>query len=312
MGIGRLTRSLVTRLDRKYGLLTSSGSAALILSLRSANIPFGSEIIMPTICCPAVLSAIQLAGYIPILADISLKNFCMNKNEVEDVMTSNTKAIIAVHGYGHYCDIDELEVFAKEKGLVLIEDACLSMGSTFKGKPTGSFGDISIVSFGYDKIISEHYGGALVTDELSFFEEAENILLSNSIFKFNDHLDHCDNIEKKLRDLDDAISERKNNSRLCHDLLIDDHIKKLPFSEDIVYWRYPALIIKNRNKLVKDALEHEIIITTHYKPLHHFYTGLNFKNAQYLSENIINIFIRPETPKQQILDTINFINMFLE
>jgi len=305
-----LTLAVAQKLGRIHGLLTSSGSAALIIALQSAKIPRGPEIIMPAICCPAVLFAIQLAGYTPVLADVCLNDFCMNADEAEKLISERTMAIVAVHGYGHYCQIDGLEALARDRKLLLVEDACLAMGGTFKGRPLGGFGDISVVSFGYDKIINCNYGGALITDREDLFDEAKNIVDKNDFFLFNMHSDLYDEITEKLLNLDASVTKRIENTKFCHDSLVGDNIVKLPFLEDVIFWRLPVIVKSHRDEMVEAARKQGIIITSHYKSLHQLSTGIFLKNAAYVSDHIINIFVRPETPRQQISDIINFVNEF--
>lgn len=306
--LSELNSSLSKNLSREHLLMTSSGSAALITALLASKIPKGSDVIMPAICCPAVLFAIQLAGFTPVLADVSLDDYCMNVPQVEAVKTENTVAIVAVHSYGHYCKIDELEIYAKQNSLVLIEDACLAMGGTYKGKPLGSFGDISIISFGYDKTINCNYGGLLTTNNHTFYSNALNIINNNEFFAFTPSQSQINELNVKLSQLVSFISKRQKNTKTCHSLLKNKNIKKLPYNDDITYWRYPLLIKNNRDELVKKAQSHGITITTHYKSLAQLSTGVHLENAHYISEHIVNIFIRPETPQSQLLNIINFIN----
>ncbi|MEX6631854.1 DegT/DnrJ/EryC1/StrS family aminotransferase, partial [Providencia rettgeri] len=85
----------------------------------------------------------------------------------------SVSVIVAVHGYGHYCKIDDIVAFAKRRHLVVIEDACLAYGGTYKNKPLGSYGDFSILSFGYDKPINNQYGGAVLTNNSDYYQRAK-------------------------------------------------------------------------------------------------------------------------------------------
>jgi len=310
--LSKLTSSLSKNLDREHLVMTSSGSSALITALLASKVPKGSDVIMPAICCPAVLFAIQLAGFTPVLADVSLDDYSMNVPQVKSAITENTTAIIAVHSYGHYCQIDELEIYAKHNNLILIEDACLAMGGTYKGKPLGSFGDISIISFGYDKTINCNYGGLLTTNNHSYYSNALNTINNNEFFAFTPSESQINELDIKLSQLVSSISKRQENTRTCHTLLQNENIIKLPYNDDITYWRYPLLIKNNRDELVKKAQSQGITITTHYKSLAQLTTGVYLENSHYISEHIVNIFIRPETPQNQLLNIINFINEHAE
>lgn len=295
---------------RKYIVPVKSGSAALICALKSANIAEGSDVVMPAICCPAVLFAIQMAGYNPVLADVSLDNLCMNLAQIETAITNNCKAIVAVHAYGHYCEISEIERFAKDKNLFLIEDACLTMGGNYRQRRLGSFGDASIFSFGYDKIVNCGKGGVLVTDSDDLFQNASQFINENAFFRFDMTDEEWCDLFQKFSNLEKTFEVRKRNARMCCEQLNGAIVRLLSNNDDVVYWRYPALYNANRNELIESARQKKIIITAHYKSLSHFITGCRLSNADYVSEHIINLFVRPETPTAQLQETIGFINSF--
>ncbi|NMP32896.1 perosamine synthetase [Thalassotalea sp. M1531] len=303
-----LSQEIATLCQRDSALMTSSGSAALIAALKALDIPNGAEVIMPAICCPAVLFAIQMAGYSPVLADVSLTNFSMNTAEVKAVVTKQSAAVVAVHGYGHYCEIDKLVDYCKSQGLLLIEDACLAMGGSFKNKALGSFGDISIVSFGYDKVIACQYGGALLTNNEKLKKRAQEFLNQNEFFRYNDSPSLLGQLKNELDKLDDYIAKRQEHAKTCQEKLTNPSLVKAEYNSDVLYWRYPLLIQSDRDEFIAKAKNNDILITCHYKSLQLLKTEGFLPNAQKVSEQVINIFIRPETDQEKMLATINFIN----
>jgi dTDP-4-amino-4,6-dideoxygalactose transaminase len=308
----KLSQHLAQLMERKHSFLTSSGTSALIIALQSSDIDKGAEIIMPAICCPAVLCAIQWAGYTPVLADINLNDFSLDADSVEKVITDKTAAIIAVHNYGHYCQILLLENLAKQHNLLLIEDACLAMGGTFQGKALGSFGDISIMSFGYDKIINANYGGAIFTNDVAIANKVKRLIEQNNFFNFSiERSLELSSIISQLDKLTNNINIRKANVEFCRKSL-SSSIKQPSQSSDGIYWRYPLLVNGKRKELIQKAAEKKIIIPSHYKSLHYFFTDVSCENAEYFSENVINLFIRPETEVEQLTRTIDFINDFYQ
>ncbi len=304
----RLEDEMRTITERSYVLPTNSGSAALIVALKAGQVPNGADVILPAICCPAVLFAIQLAGYSPVLADISLDDLCMNVEQIKKAVTDNTKAIIAVHAYGHYCQIDEIERFAIENKLYLIEDACLTIGGSFGKKLLGSFGQVSIFSFGYDKIINCGCGGALVTDNDAVFNKAQQIVNNNSLFAWDMMKEKQRDLYYKLSIRSDLIATRQTYSKMYDELLDADKVKKFQPRSDVVYWRYPVLFKGERDKFIEDARKEDIIFTKHYLALNNLMTGVSLANADYVSDHIINLFVRPETSKEQLDRSIAFIN----
>ena len=305
-----ITSSLNKSLEREYGFLTSSGSSALISALHSSNIPIGSEVIMPAICCPAVLFAIQMAGFTPVLADVSMVNFSSNLEQIKRQVTNNTAAVVAVHGYGIACDIEAIEQYCQAHEIFLIEDACLAVGASVNGQPLGRFGDISIISFGYDKTIAEHYGGAIFTNRPEFAKRIGETLNANQFFQYLDDANKLSSLNAALAKLAEFNKERSEKVRFCHQTLSHKCVVKPKIELGQPLWRYPLLFKGDREKLIEQAAHQDIIITCHYKSLELLKTGWTLPNARQVSEQVINLFVRPEMPMAQLEKTISFINEF--
>jgi dTDP-4-amino-4,6-dideoxygalactose transaminase len=144
----------------------SRGTTAIYLALTAAGIKEG-KVITPSLLCMSPINAIIYAGLSPKFVDISLKNCQLDPARTEDVLKKDkhVKAILLPHLYGQAGDIEAFLNLANKYGVMLIEDACQSLGASFKRKPLGSFGDFSVFSFGYSKIIDVETGGALLFDE---------------------------------------------------------------------------------------------------------------------------------------------------
>jgi len=306
MGLTRLQSLIATAFDRQHALLTSSGSFALITALNASQAPKGSSVIMPASCCPIVLFAIQMAGYNVILADVSLCSLSMEVTNIEAVFNDSVSVIVAVHGYGHYCKIDEIEKFAKHNNITLIEDACLVYGSKYKGKPLGSFGDFSILSFGYDKPIDNQYGGAILTNSERLFECAKEFLNENRMAQFSD-VKQLEVLNGRFLNLNKQMQVRKENVDYLQNNITNSLFVKASFDAEVTYWRYP-LLIKNRSHFLAKAKESGIIFTKHYKSLGELQTNGHYPNASLIDDQIINLFVRPETPQEQLTNMVMFIN----
>jgi perosamine synthetase len=295
--------------EREFCLMTSSGSAAIIAALRSLGLPEDAEVIMPSISCPAVLSAIQLAGYKAVFADVDSKNFCMGPSQIEQVKSKKSKVILAIHSFGKTCLIQDLLEYARKKNLFLIEDACLALGGTVAEGPLGSFGDISIFSFGYDKIIDSGGGGALLTNKKVFFRRAQKFLGENIFFSdFSDGKRSY--VQSSLRELSDLLTCRKEHAFLLANELDTQKVGKLIYAPDEVCWRYTCLYKGNRDKLIESAGKKGIVITSHYRALHPFRTGIPLNNAEEISNRVINFFVKKGTPKEYFENVINFVHQF--
>jgi dTDP-4-amino-4,6-dideoxygalactose transaminase len=147
---------------RKYVFLTSSGTVAIYLILRALQIE--GEVIFPAIVCPTVYYAVRAAGAMPVLADVSLQDFNIDPQSVSRLLSPKTEAIISVNLFGYPAMTEEIAQLVGSTDVLLIEDAAQSIGGTRFGRPLGSWGDVSILSFASSKIIRAGGGGAILTD----------------------------------------------------------------------------------------------------------------------------------------------------
>jgi 8-amino-3,8-dideoxy-alpha-D-manno-octulosonate transaminase len=154
---------LAKRTGAGYCHLCSSGTAALCIALAACGIGAGDEVVVPPFTFIATIEAILSAGAIPVFSEID-ETLCLNPESIESVITPRTKAVIPVHMCGAMAYIEEIQSFCDQKGLVLIEDACQSLGATFNGKSVGTFGQAGCFSFDPVKTITCGEGGAVVTD----------------------------------------------------------------------------------------------------------------------------------------------------
>ena len=167
--------------DRKYGVAVSNGTAALEVAVQALGISEGDEVIMPAFSIISCAMAVTKLGAVPVLIDSDSHTWNMNVDEIEDKITPKTKAIMIVHLYGLPVEVDQILVLAKKYNLKVIEDAAEMHGQTYKGKPCGSFGDISTFSFYPNKHITTGEGGMVVTDDEQLAERCK--LLRNLCFR---------------------------------------------------------------------------------------------------------------------------------
>lgn len=152
----------------KHAIATSSGSAALHLSLMALGIGPGDEVIVPNITWVATASAVTYVGAKPVFADIDMDSWGLNAASVKRLITSKTKAIIPVHLYGYATRMSELIKIGKEFNLAIVEDAAPAIGTILEDHAVGTIGDIGCFSFQGAKMLVTGEGGMLVTnsDEL--------------------------------------------------------------------------------------------------------------------------------------------------
>lgn len=152
------------RLGRKHALLVNSGTAALTVAMAAADIGPGDEVLMPGYLWVACLSSVIRAGGIPRLVEID-DTFTMDPADLERKINSRTKAVLTVHMSGACGNIERIQDICKRHHLLLIEDIAQANGASFHGKPLGSFGDMAIFSFQYNKNITAGEGGLVVCDD---------------------------------------------------------------------------------------------------------------------------------------------------
>ena len=146
-----------------YAQLTSSGTSALTTAMVALGIGFGDEVIMPAFTFVASFEAVISVGAIPVLVDID-ESLTLNPDAVKAAITPKTKCVMPVHMCGSMADIDALKDICKAHQLVLLEDACQSIGATYKGKHVGTIGDAGTFSFDFVKTITCGEGGAVLTN----------------------------------------------------------------------------------------------------------------------------------------------------
>jgi perosamine synthetase len=153
------------RVGRKHGVAVCNGSAALDTALASLDLNPGDEVIMPTFTIISCATAITRLGAIPVLIDCEPDTWNMDVSTVEARITPRTRAIMVVHLYGLPVDMDPILDIARRHNLKIIEDAAEMIGQTYRGKPCGSFGDLSTFSFYPNKHVTTGEGGMIVTDD---------------------------------------------------------------------------------------------------------------------------------------------------
>lgn len=175
--VDRFEREFAAYLDTASACVTINGTAALELALRVLEIGAGDEVIVSSLTFIAPVNAIRYVGAVPVFADVCRDTFVMDAERVESLITPKTKAIIPVHIYGHPCDMDKIMEIAAAYKLFVIEDATESLGSLYKGKHTGTLGDIGCFSFNGNKMITTGGGGMLVSNNPEYSVRAK--FLSN-------------------------------------------------------------------------------------------------------------------------------------
>lgn len=247
--------------QRKHGIAVCNGTAAIEIAIQALGITAGDEVIMPAFTIISCASAIIKSGAIPVLVDSDLETWNMDVTQIESKITDKTKAIMVVHIYGLTVDMDSVLDIANKYGLKIIEDAAEAHGQTYKGKPCGSFGDVSVFSFYPNKLITTGEGGMVLTNDDSIAQHLKS--LRNLCFTVEKRFVHEElgwnmrmtNLQAaiglaQLERWDESIARKREIGKLYTDLLKDENNLILPITKtdfsDNIYWVF-GFLLKDKN-----------------------------------------------------------------
>ena len=163
--VKQLEDKIASYLGVNHAICVTSGTATLHLSLLSLGIGPGDEVIVPAFSYVATANVVELVGAKPVFIDIDINTFNIDSSDIEDVISSKTKAIIPVHEFGLSSNISEILSIATKHKLAVIEDAACALGAKEDNKFVGSFGEFGSFSFHPRKAITSGEGGVLTTDD---------------------------------------------------------------------------------------------------------------------------------------------------
>jgi dTDP-4-amino-4,6-dideoxygalactose transaminase len=231
----------------RFAVSVSSGTAALHVALTALGIGPGDEVIVPSYTVIASSFSIVQAGAIPRFADVNMDDHCVSIESSEKLVNERTRAIMPVHLYGNVCDMDAINAFAKKHKLFVLEDNAEAFGGSYKGKKTGSIGDIAACSFCQNKTFTTGGEGGMVTtdnEELawiarSFRDHGYDVKQRLSLLELEQKLPYIHNMvgwNYRMTEMQSAIGlaeldrmdnwNMPNRQRNAH--IIIDRIKDLP------------------------------------------------------------------------------------
>jgi perosamine synthetase len=238
-----------------YGVACSNGTTAIHLALAALGIGPGDEVIIPDFTLIVSANMVILAGAKPVLVDVDPRTWCIDHQLIEEKITPRTKAIMAVHMYGHPCHMDAIMDLAKRYNLYVIEDCAEAHGAEVNGRKVGGIGDAGCFSFYGNKILTTGEGGMVVCRDENLAERMK--LLRNQGFKHPRFVHDVVGFNYRLTNIQAAIGlaqtelseekvERKRwLAKRYNELLAGQKDVTLPVEEPWaknVYWMYGILI----------------------------------------------------------------------
>lgn len=173
--VSRFERGMADRVERRHGIAVCNGSAALDVAIEAIDIGPGDEVILPAFTIISCIAQIVRSGAVPVLVDSDPITWNMDPAAINNAVTPRTKAILVVHIYGLPVDMAPVLAIAHRYGLRLIEDAAQMHGQTYRGRPCGSFGDLSTFSFYPNKHITTGEGGMVLSNDDALAETCRSL-----------------------------------------------------------------------------------------------------------------------------------------
>lgn len=298
--VTRFEEMVADYVGTKYAIATVNGTSALHVSLVACDVQIEDEVIVPTLTFIASANVIRYCGAYPIFMDCDRASLCVDvekvitflSNECElrrDGCTYNrrtdrrVKAIIPVHIFGHPVDMEPLVEISKKHNITVIEDATESLGSEYKGKKTGSFGNVGCLSFNGNKIVTTGGGGMVVTDRKNLADRVRH--LNTQAKKDPFEYDHDEigynyrltNIQAamgvaQMERLNEFIAIKRKNAVFYKELLSgEDRVEfvwEQPWAKSN-FWFYTLKVSKEHKKpLIEHLLSKKIQIRPMWRLIH--------------------------------------------
>ncbi len=305
-------------LSVKYVIAVNSGTSALHAALLAAGVKQGDEVLLPSFTFVATANSVVAAGAKPIFVDINRRDYTIDVSDLRTKITKNSKAIIPVHLYGHVSDMDEVVELAAKHSLDIIEDACQSLGSTYKKKQTGTLGLMGCFSLYASKVLTSGEGGAIATNDEDLADKLKMIRnhgmvegYDSRIFGLNLRLPELSAAIAKvqMKKLTKMLELRRQNAELLTKSLfpIADRVQlKLPQEDEekkFNWYLYTVAFEKNNRDKIKDKMiQDKISATIYYNPPVHktpYYEKMILSeanpliNTNWASEHVLSLPVHP-------------------
>lgn len=311
-----------------YCTSVSNGTVGLHLALLALNIKKNDQVIVPTFTYVASVNCIKYVGAKPIFIDSSLETFQINIEDLNKIINKNTKAIIVPHLYGNVTNLKLLNDLQNKFNFFIIEDCAEAIGSFYKNKHVGNFGDISVFSFFGNKTITTGEGGMVCSNKKNLIKKVEQLkgqglhitpkkkYYWHNIIGYNYRMTNiCAAIGySQMKIVNKILKKKKIIADIYKKLLINLPIKFIIDEKDCVNSNW-LIIIFLKNKKIKERLinilsKKKIETRPGFYPIHKmpmYKTKKRFFNADLLSNNTLCLPSYPDLKISQIFRICNLI-----
>ena len=325
---GKRVRDLESQMKRylgvKHVLAVNSGTAALQAALLAIGIKEGDEVLLPSFTFVATANAVVAAGAKPVFVDVKRDDYTIDVSDLAAKITDKSKAVIPVHLYGHPADMDELRELAGKHSIQIIEDACQSLGSTYKKKQTGTLGLMGCFSMYASKVLTAGEGGAVATDSDEMAEMVKMIRNHGMVEGYDTRIL---GLNLRLPELSAAVAKvqmqkltkmlelRRRNAELLSKMLAPEADKlgiRIPqetADKKFNWYLYTVAFDGGSSRdEAKDALAKDNIgATVYYSPPVHktpFYMklapGTKLPATEWAADNVLSLPVHPHVTEQEI------------
>ncbi len=276
-------RSIADFAGVPYGIAVSSGTAGLHLCLRALGVGEGDEVIVPSFTFISVGNAVLYERARPVFVDIDPVTFNLDPGKLERSITPKTRAIIAVHTFGHPVDLDPIMEIARKYGLPVIEDACEALGARYRGRAAGGIGDFGVFGFYPNKPITTGEGGMVVTRD-SQLADTIRALRNQGRMPSDGWLDHrllgynyrlselnCALGLEQMKRIDDILDRREALAiQYSKELQGIREVKMPPLKvkDGRVCWFVYVIRVENRDAILEQLTAQGIGCARYFAPLH--------------------------------------------
>lgn len=317
--VAALEKEVATYLGVKRGVGVASGTDALLLAMRALEIGPGDEVIVPSYTFFATAGAVLLAGATPVCVDVEPQNYTIDVQQIATRITPKTKAIIPVHLYGHPADMTTVLEIARTHGLRVIEDNAQAFGAEYRGRKTGSIGDVACLSFFPSKNLGGYGdGGMIVTNDDQVADRIRMLRAHGwrkkyfpEMLGYNSRLDELQAaiLRVKLRHIDDWNKRRRYLAGKYNERFAGTDIRVPSEAADALHAYHLYVIEVDERERVQQQLKEQGIPTAVYypQPLHlaaplaqYGYRRGDFPISERASERTLSIPFYPEMTEEQL------------
>lgn len=309
----------------KYAIAVNSGTAALQAALYALDIKIGDEVLLPSFTFVATANAVVSVGAKPVFVDIRRDNYTMDPVDLEKKITKKSKAVIPVHLYGNVAYMKEISEIAGKHNLHIIEDAAQSMGSSYKGKQTGTFSELGCFSLYAAKVMTSGEGGVIVTSNKKLREKL--LMIRNHgmvhgydtrVLGLNFRLPEINAAIAKvqMRKLPKFLLKRKKNAKILTDLLsgLDLTLPQKRKHEEVNWYLY-TIATKSRDSIMRNLNSSGIGAAIYYStPVHktpYYGKKLSLPVTDWAAHSVLSLPVQPMVTEDNLRLTARTIRSVL-